>query len=35
MSPRSDALLDFSAEEGKAAAVTLTQGGNKLLMPRK
>lgn len=30
-----DAQLDFSAEEGKAASVTLTQGGNKLVMPRK
>lgn len=30
-----DAQLDFSPEDGKATAVTLTQGGGKLLMPRK
>ncbi|RZI98822.1 MAG: class A beta-lactamase-related serine hydrolase, partial [Rubrivivax sp.] len=33
--PEVDAQLDFSAEEAKAASVTLIQGGNKLLMPRK
>lgn len=33
--PQVDAQLDFSAEEGKPASVTLTQGGNKLLMARK
>lgn len=30
-----DAQLDFSAEDGQAASVTLTQGGNKLVMARK
>jgi D-alanyl-D-alanine carboxypeptidase len=30
-----DAQLDFSAEDGKAASVTLIQGGNRLVMPRR
>ncbi len=30
-----DAQLDFSPEDGKATSVTLTQGGGKLVMPRK
>lgn len=30
-----DAQLDFSPEDGQAVSVTLTQGGNKLVMPRK
>lgn len=30
-----DAQFDFSPEEGKAVSVTLTQGGGKLVMPRK
>jgi D-alanyl-D-alanine carboxypeptidase len=33
--PQVGAQLDFSAGEGKAASVTLTQGGQTLLMPRK
>lgn len=33
--PQVDAQLDFGAEEGQAASVTLIQGGNKLVMPRK
>ena len=33
--PQVGAQLDFSAGEGKAAAVTLTQGGQTLVMPRK
>lgn len=33
--PQVDAQLDFGAEEGQAASVTLLQGGQKLLMPRK
>lgn len=30
-----DALLDFSAEDGAAASLTLTQAGRKIVMPRK
>jgi len=33
--PQVGAQLDFSAGEGKATSVTLTQGGQTLLMPRK
>lgn len=33
--PQVGAQLDFSSEEGKAASVTLLQGGNKLVMRRK
>ena len=33
--PQVDAQLDFSAEDGKAASVTLLQGGNTLVMARK
>ncbi|KQW51929.1 MULTISPECIES: serine hydrolase [unclassified Roseateles] len=33
--PEVDAVLDFSAEDAKAGSVTLIQGGNKLVMPRK
>ncbi|KQY81880.1 serine hydrolase [Pelomonas sp. Root1444] len=33
--PQVAAQLDFSPEEGKAASVTLNQGGNKLVMTRK
>lgn len=33
--PQVAAQLDFSADEGKAASVTLNQGGNKLVMARK
>jgi D-alanyl-D-alanine carboxypeptidase len=33
--PQVDAQLDFSAEDGQAASATLTQGGAKLVMPRK
>lgn len=33
--PQVDAQLDFSDEAGKAASVTLLQGGNKLVMARK
>ncbi|MDR7268757.1 CubicO group peptidase (beta-lactamase class C family) [Pelomonas saccharophila] len=33
--PQVDAQLDFSAEEGQAASVTLLQGGNTLVMARK
>jgi D-alanyl-D-alanine carboxypeptidase len=33
--PQVGAQLDFSAEEGKAASATLTQGGQTLVMPRK
>ena len=33
--PQVDAQLDFSDEAGKAASVTLIQGGNKLPMARK
>ena len=33
--PQVGAQLDFSAGEGKATSVTLTQGGQTLVMPRK
>lgn len=33
--PQVGAQLDFSGEDGQAASVTLTQGGQKLLMQRK
>jgi CubicO group peptidase (beta-lactamase class C family) len=33
--PQVEAQLDFSAEEGKPASVTLTQGGRKLAMARQ
>jgi len=33
--PQVGAQLDFSAEEAKAGSVTLTQGGQTLVMPRK
>jgi D-alanyl-D-alanine carboxypeptidase len=33
--PQVGAQLDFSAEEPRAASVTLLQGGQKLVMPRK
>lgn len=33
--PQVDAQLDFGAEEGRAASVTLLQGGNRLVMPRQ
>lgn len=33
--PEVDAQLDFGTEEGKAASVTLVQGGNRLLMARQ
>jgi hypothetical protein len=33
--PQVGAQLDFNGEDGQAASVTLTQGGQKLLMQRK
>lgn len=33
--PQVGAQLDFGAEEGRAGSVTLTQGGQTLVMPRK
>ena len=33
--PQVGAQLDFSAEDGKAGSVTLTQGGQTLVMPRR
>lgn len=33
--PQVDAQLDFGAEAGRAASVTLLQGGNRLVMPRQ
>jgi hypothetical protein len=33
--PQVEAQLDFSAEEGRPASVTLTQGGRQLAMARQ
>jgi hypothetical protein len=33
--PQVGAQLDFGTEEGKAGSLTLTQGGQTLVMPRK